>query len=91
VLFSGTVRNNLDPFGEYSDDAVWQALTRCHMAGVVREGKAASSTPMLHPGGKALAKPGAKVGARQPVATLRASVVRRCGRVVPCVDVHQYQ
>ena len=28
VLFSGSVRYNLDPFGEYSDADVWQALER---------------------------------------------------------------
>lgn len=26
VLFSGTMRKNLDPFDEYSDDALWKAL-----------------------------------------------------------------
>lgn len=26
VLFSGTIRKNLDPFDEYSDDALWDAL-----------------------------------------------------------------
>ena len=25
-LFSGSLRKNLDPFGEYSDDALWNAL-----------------------------------------------------------------
>ena len=26
MLFSGTVRRNLDPFGQHSDQAMWQAL-----------------------------------------------------------------
>ncbi len=26
VLFSGTLKYNLDPFDEYSDDAVWGVL-----------------------------------------------------------------
>lgn len=26
ILFSGTIRDNLDPLGEYSDDAIWDAL-----------------------------------------------------------------
>ncbi|XP_066266532.1 ATP-binding cassette sub-family C member 5-like [Branchiostoma lanceolatum] len=31
VLFVGTVRYNLDPFEQYSDDQVWSALERTHM------------------------------------------------------------
>lgn len=27
VLFSGTMRKNLDPFDEYSDHALWNALS----------------------------------------------------------------
>lgn len=26
MIFSGSVRYNLDPFGEYSDEAIWGAL-----------------------------------------------------------------
>ena len=26
VLFMGTVRNNIDPFSEHSDDQLWRAL-----------------------------------------------------------------
>lgn len=26
ILFSGTLRKNLDPFDEYSDSALWNAL-----------------------------------------------------------------
>ncbi|KAF8353669.1 hypothetical protein PRIPAC_95292 [Pristionchus pacificus] len=31
VLFSGTLRFNLDPFGEYSDDQLWRALKLAHL------------------------------------------------------------
>jgi ABC-type multidrug transport system fused ATPase/permease subunit len=36
VLFSGTVRSNVDPFDEYSDDDIWAALSKCGMAEAVR-------------------------------------------------------
>ena len=31
VLFSGTLRMNLDPFDEYSDSQLWTALDRAHL------------------------------------------------------------
>ncbi|KAJ2876876.1 hypothetical protein GGH93_000367 [Coemansia aciculifera] len=31
VLFNGTIRFNLDPFGEYPDELVWDALKRAHL------------------------------------------------------------
>ena len=39
MIFSGSVRYNLDPFGQYSDEEIWMALQqvcgvehkRCHM------------------------------------------------------------
>ena len=38
VIFSGTVRSNLDPFNQVSSDAaIWEALTRAGSDGFVRE------------------------------------------------------
>ncbi|KAL2804765.1 ATP-binding cassette sub-family C member 5 isoform 1 [Daubentonia madagascariensis] len=31
VLFIGTVRSNLDPFNQYTEDQIWDALERTHM------------------------------------------------------------
>uniref|UniRef100_A0A8C7DJ96 ATP-binding cassette sub-family C member 5 n=1 Tax=Oncorhynchus kisutch TaxID=8019 RepID=A0A8C7DJ96_ONCKI len=31
VLFSGTVRSNLDPFKQYAEELIWDALERTHM------------------------------------------------------------
>ncbi|KAM6223919.1 ATP-binding cassette sub-family C member 5-like [Rhynchocyon petersi] len=31
VLFSGTVRSNLDPFNQYTEDQIWDSLERTHM------------------------------------------------------------
>eukprot|EP00051_Salpingoeca_urceolata_P023208 m.390781 g.390781 ORF g.390781 m.390781 type:complete len:204 (+) comp20078_c0_seq21:146-757(+) len=37
VLFSGTLRDNLDPFGEYTDAELWDALRRCALVDAVSE------------------------------------------------------
>lgn len=31
ILFSGTLRRNLDPFGNYSEEDLWHALTLSHL------------------------------------------------------------
>ncbi|XP_061357298.1 ABC transporter C family member 12-like [Gastrolobium bilobum] len=36
VLFSGTVRFNLDPFNEHNDTDLWEALERAHLKDVIR-------------------------------------------------------
>lgn len=37
VLFSGTIRSNMDPFDDYSDDQIWAALERCGTKQTVEE------------------------------------------------------
>ena len=36
VLFSGTLRVNLDPFGKYSDEKLWEALEHAHLKTFVK-------------------------------------------------------
>ncbi|TMW62209.1 hypothetical protein Poli38472_009702 [Pythium oligandrum] len=35
VLFSGSLRENLDPYGDYSDEAIWNVLKQVHLADAV--------------------------------------------------------
>ncbi|KAL6615336.1 hypothetical protein ACP70R_037606 [Stipagrostis hirtigluma subsp. patula] len=35
VLFEGTIRSNIDPLEQYSDDEIWQALDRCQLKDAV--------------------------------------------------------
>jgi ABC-type multidrug transport system fused ATPase/permease subunit len=35
VLFSGTIRSNIDPFDECSDEQIWNALSKCGMKAAV--------------------------------------------------------
>jgi len=37
MLFSGTIRSNIDPFGVYKDDKMWKALRACTLEGAVEE------------------------------------------------------
>uniref|UniRef100_A0A0D9W2Q2 ABC transporter C family member 13 n=1 Tax=Leersia perrieri TaxID=77586 RepID=A0A0D9W2Q2_9ORYZ len=35
VLFEGTIRNNIDPIGQYTDAEIWQALEACQLKDAV--------------------------------------------------------
>ncbi|KAL9232032.1 hypothetical protein vseg_007181 [Gypsophila vaccaria] len=37
TMFEGTVRSNLDPLEEYSDEQIWEALDKCQLADEVRK------------------------------------------------------
>ena len=36
TIFSGTVRSNLDPFNQHTDDALWRSLERVSLVDTVR-------------------------------------------------------
>ena len=36
-LFSGTIRDNIDPFNKYTDEEIWQALRQCNLFDAVME------------------------------------------------------
>lgn len=64
VLFSGTVRYNLAPFGEYSDEQLWEALDRVGLGDAVRRqgGGGGGVTSGGGGGGAASARVGGAVG-----------------------------
>jgi ABC-type multidrug transport system fused ATPase/permease subunit len=35
-MFTGTLRENLSPFGSHTEEQLWEALERAHLAPVVR-------------------------------------------------------
>lgn len=37
VLFSGTLRENLDPFGNFADDQLWAAIKQAHLLATVQD------------------------------------------------------
>lgn len=66
VLFSGTLRMNLDPFDKYSDEDIWRALEHAHLKHFVK-GLSAGLNHEITEGGENLS-----VGQRQLVCLARA-------------------
>lgn len=66
VLFSGTLRMNLDPFDKYNDEEIWHALEYAHLKHFVK-GLAAGINHEITEGGENLS-----VGQRQLVCLARA-------------------
>ena len=49
-VFSGTIRENLDPIGRYSDTQLWQSLQRCHLSDTIAKWANGLSTDVLERG-----------------------------------------
>ncbi|CAH1782332.1 unnamed protein product [Owenia fusiformis] len=50
VLFVGTVRYNIDPFSEHTDEEVWTALERCHVKSTILNLEQQLYAPVLENG-----------------------------------------
>lgn len=77
-LFSGTIRSNLDPFGEHTDRECWDVLERCHLINLLNRnsGKGSFTLDMPISQGGSLS-----AGERQLVALARA-ILRRTNIIV---------
>ncbi|KAL0442459.1 UNVERIFIED_CONTAM: ABC transporter C family member 2 [Sesamum latifolium] len=70
VLFSGSIRFNLDPFGEHNDPDLWEALERAHLKDVIRRSALGLDAEVLE-GGENFS-----VGQRQLLSLARALLRR---------------
>ena len=50
VLFTGTVRSNLDPFNQYDDNHLWQVLEKAHLKEAIAKHEKKLETPVVEGG-----------------------------------------
>ncbi|KAI3749263.1 hypothetical protein L2E82_19870 [Cichorium intybus] len=50
ILFEGTVRSNIDPIGQYSDEEIWRSLERCQLDDVVASKPGKLDSPVVDNG-----------------------------------------
>ncbi|KAJ6680171.1 ABC TRANSPORTER C FAMILY MEMBER 4 [Salix purpurea] len=50
VLFEGTVRSNVDPVGQYTDEEIWKSLERCQLKDVIAAKPEKLDSPVIDSG-----------------------------------------
>ncbi|EXB82409.1 ABC transporter C family member 3 [Morus notabilis] len=71
TLFQGTMRTNLDPLQEHSDQEIWEVLNKCRLADIVRQDQRLLDAPVAENGENW------SVGQRQLVCLARVLLKRR--------------
>ncbi|KAL2547309.1 ABC transporter C family member 3 [Forsythia ovata] len=71
ILFQGTMRTNLDPLQEHSDQDIWKVLHKCYIAENVKQGQRLLDAPVAEDGENW------SVGQRQLVCLARVLLQRR--------------
>ncbi|GAB4840563.1 hypothetical protein Ancab_021333 [Ancistrocladus abbreviatus] len=71
TLFQGTVRANLDPLEEHSDQEMWEVLEKCRLAEIIRQDQRLLDAPVAEDGENW------SVGQRQLVCLARVLLQRR--------------
>jgi len=84
-FFSGTVRSNLDPFGEHSDEELWAALHDAH-CGFVGENALKLDAVVAERGGNYSAGQAQLLSLARAILRLRTASIVLCDEVTASVD-----
>lgn len=71
ILFQGTMRSNLDPLQQHSDNEIWEVMGKCHLEDIVRQDQRLLDMPVEEDGENW------SMGQRQLVCLARVLLQRR--------------